>query len=63
MFDPKKDLLDAELKSQMGEVTVAVAHMVKLSKQAYDKALSEGYDNQQAMEIAQCVIRCIMAGK
>lgn len=63
MFDPRKDLLDAELRSQADEVSVAVGHMVKLSKEAYDKALGEGYDKQQAMEIAQCVIKHLMHGK
>ena len=63
MFNARKDLTEAEIKSQLEEGIMAMGYMIKLSKEAHDKALAEGYDKKQAMEIAKFIIERIMIGK
>ena len=55
MFDAKKDLLEAEIKSSLDTGLMALGHLIVLARETKTKALSEGFSEKEAFELAKAV--------
>lgn len=55
MFDPRKDLLEAEIKSGLDTGLMALGHLLVIARETKTKALAEGFSDREAFELAKSV--------